>query len=385
MADSYYPDDNQLAGLVQAATAAADEHAQDSTAPGKRKRDDIEHDPSLEVDAAINDTLINDAPDPGAIFNSTPQLQNSASVLFREPSSRSKKHGRPPLGNVFASLELAPERFLRLQSAAKDFMLDAAHPERRDVVGHKKNSGGSDLAKLNLWNCIEEFLFVHGYGEQYFAPGAGDSIPGAPHRTLIWPQESQAIIKLMMPLMRKMVTNERQRIYAAATRNQGPARDTSAEQSPAAVDESLISDHRASEAGRPVEEIEVPPTMPAQQHVPALSPTGAQSTTMFKPSIFLYVNIVSNSGGSMRRVIPRFTLTPEAAPNLSSLLNEVEKRYPLASTNGSASGAQTRPLVKVWLTDGLVDVAEDGDYMVALLSASVVDWMDNEIRILVQV
>lgn len=46
---------------------------------------------------------------------------------------------------------------------------------------------------------------------------------------------------------------------------------------------------------------------------------------------------------------------------------------------------QKQPIVKVWLTDGLVTVAEDGEWMVALLSAGVVDWMDGEIRVLIEV
>jgi hypothetical protein len=228
MADPIYPDDTQLAGLIQAVTAMEDGQTPDSTTLGKRKRDDttfVQHSTPGEEDHS-------DAPDP-PVSAGLPQLPHSASVLFREPSTKTKKHSRPPLRKVFSSLELAPENFLRLQSAAKAYMLDEAHPERRDVVGHKKNSGGADLAKLNLWNCVDEFLSVHGYGEKYFTAGAGDEVPGAPPRTLFWPHDRQHIIKLMMPLMRKMVTNERQRIYAAATRKHGSGKETSDEQSPA--------------------------------------------------------------------------------------------------------------------------------------------------------
>lgn len=381
MADPTYSDDTQLiAGLIQVATAMEDEQTRDHSALGKRKRDEsfLEHDP------ALDEAGFGDATD-SAVEASMPQLQNSASVLFREPSSKSKKHSRPPLGKVFSSLELAPENFLRLQTAAKAFMLDEAHPERRDVVGHKKNSGGSDLAKLNLWNCVDEFLSVHGYGEKYFAPGAGSDIPGAPQRALFWPQDSQTIIKLMMPLMRKMVTNERQRIYAAATRKQGSIKQTSEDQSPSAVDESVMSDDKAPETTYPDHEVEPPPPVPAQQHIQTLSAAAPEATASFKQSVVLYVNVVSNTAGALRRVIPRFSLTPEAAPNLTALLSEVDKRYPLPSRNGSISGVESRPVVKVWLTDGLVTVVEDGEWMVALLSAGFVDWMDAEIRVLVEV
>jgi hypothetical protein len=62
------------------------------------------------------------------------------------------------------------------------------------------------------------------------------------------------------------------------------------------------------------------------------------------------------------------------------LLAEVDKNYRLPP---KVAGQQ--PIVKVWLTDGLVTVAEDGEWMVALLSAGVVDWMDGEVRVLIEV
>jgi hypothetical protein len=375
--------------LIQVATALEDEQSRDASALGKRKRDES----FIEQGHALN----GDGFDTAAETNT--QLQSAAAVLFREPSSTSKKHSRPPLGKVFSSLELAPENFLRLQTAAKAFMLDEAHPERRDVVGHKKNSGGTDLAKLNLWNCVDEFLSVHGYGEKYFAPGAGSNIPNAPPRTLFWPQDSQFIIKLMMPLMRKMVTNERQRIYAAASRKQGSAKEASDGQSPTVIEEPVVSDHHnVPETSYPEQEIEDQSLMPAQhqgtesahpvpaqQEVITSAPPVSPPTTSFKQSVVLYVNVVSNAAGTLRRLTPRFSLTPEAAPNLAALLSEVDKRYPLSSRNGSMSGQENRPGIKVWLPDGLVTVRDDGEWMVALLSAGFVDWMDAEIRVLVEV
>ncbi|KIW65640.1 hypothetical protein PV04_07882 [Phialophora macrospora] len=390
MSDPTFSDDTQLiAGLIQVATALEGEQSRDASALGKRKRDES----FIEQGHALNGDGF-DAP-----AESNTQLQSAAAVLFREPSSTNKKHSRPPLGKVFSSLELAPENFLRLQSAAKAFMLDEAHPERRDVVGHKKNSGGTDLAKLNLWNCVDEFLSVHGYGEKYFAPGAGSNIPNAPPRTLFWPQDSQFIIKLMMPLMRKMVTNERQRIYAAASRKQGSAKETSDGRSPTVIEEPVMSDrHNVPETSYPEHEIGDQPLMPAQhQDTESSHPVPAQQeiitsaapvsspTTTFKQSVDLYVNVVSNAAGTLRRLTPRFSLTPEAAPNLAALLSEVDKRYSLSSRNGSTAGVENRPGIKVWLPDGLVTVRDDGEWMVALLSAGFVDWMDAEIRVLVEV
>ncbi|KIX01555.1 uncharacterized protein Z518_09281 [Rhinocladiella mackenziei CBS 650.93] len=379
MADSEYPDDVQFAGLVQAATAAADAQTRPPSSLGKRKRDDG----ITENVSALNEVIPNDAPDPITHEPTTPQLHSSASILFREPSSKSSKYSRPPLGNVFASLELAPENFLRLQAAAKAYMLDEAHPERREVVGHRKNPGVTNVAKLNLWNCVEEFLSGQGNGEKYFAPGAGEDIPGSPPRTMFWPQDSQMIIKRVMPLMRKMVTNERQRIYAATTRKQGTPQVGVDGQATAATERPVDTQDHSAETTPPDLENEGDVRSPAQQGF-TQSTGESKSTTTFKQSIVLYVNVVSNIGGARRRIIPRFTLTPDSAPNLSTLIAEVEKRYKRPS-NEETSGKENLPAVKVWLTDGLVTVVEDGEWMVSLLSAGVVDWMDGEVRVLVEV
>jgi hypothetical protein len=383
MADSEYPDDVQFAGLVQAATAAADEQMRTPSALGKRKRDDgvLE-----QVSAAFDDDLGEGAPHPTTPSTSS-QLQSSASILFREPSSKSRKYSRPPLGKVFASLELAPENFLRLQNAAKAFMLDEAHPERREVVGHKKNIGGSDVAKLNLWNCVEEFLTVHGYGEKYWAPGAGDDIPGAPQRTLFWPQDRQTIIKMLMPLMRKMVTNERQRMYAAATRKQGTGKNGVDEQTPVEPDESNVAEDDTVNATGPEpgnHQVDSQPPVSVPRTNLSSSNNESHPSPTFKQSTVLYVNVVSIKAGALRRIIPRFDLAPESAPSLSSLISEVDKRRKTAADNADLT-SEFRPTVKVWLPDGLVTVAEDGEWMVALLSAGVVDWMDGEVRVLVEV
>ena len=369
MADSAYPDDIQFAGLVQAATAAADEQTRTSTSGGlrKRKRTDAEDgfniDPSMMADE---------------ISTLSSSLQNSAAVLFREPSQKSKKYSRPPLGKVYASLELAPENFLRLQSAGKDFMLDPAHPERREVVGHRRHSGGTDVAKLKLWNCVEQFLRDEGHGDAFFGAEAGQGIPGAPERTLFWPEDAQKIIRACMPLMRKMVTNERQRVYAAETRKpragaegeeqgeeqgQFPRRDQ--------VDESAFMDPRSPHQNG----IDVSTPDAIQSQVPSIpSPRLAQVG-----SITLLVNLMASDGSTSRRMMPRFSLTPNAAPNLESLRLQIKARIKV-TTPGNIDQAS----VSVWLSSGLVQVEDDGQWMVALLSANTTEWMDGEVRVLVE-
>lgn len=306
----------QFAGLVEAATAAADEQERTSL---KRKRDNS--------DDGQHDEL---------------SLQNSAAVLFREPSAKSRKYSRPPLGKVYSSLELAPEIFLKLQTACKDFMLDPSHPDRLEVVGHRRHSGGTDVAKLKLYNCVEEFLNTE--GERYFGRGVGEHIPGAPPRTMYWPEDAQKIIKFCMPLMRKMVTNERQRLYAATTR-------------------STKKDETITE----------------EDHIEAVEENVMIEEEVKKNSIYGNLTIlVSLVGKDGKRLLPRFSLTPDGASSLATLRSEVKKRM---KGKTDVDGGN----VKVWLVDGLVPVQDDGQWMVSLLDAASIEWMDGEVRVLIEV
>ncbi|KAJ5157610.1 uncharacterized protein N7482_008710 [Penicillium canariense] len=142
---------------------------------------------------------------------------HSAAALFRQPSSN-KKYTRPPMSKLFASLELSPENFLHLQAAAKGFMLDDDHPERRDCVG-QRGKGDTEMVKLRLWNCVSHFLEAEGNGERFFGEDVVNE--GMGPRTYIWPHDKQKIISLVIPLLRRMVTNERQRQYAIETRKGG--------------------------------------------------------------------------------------------------------------------------------------------------------------------
>ncbi|PGH03397.1 hypothetical protein GX51_04128 [Blastomyces parvus] len=163
---------------------------------------------------------------------------HSAAALFRQPSATSKKYTRPPMSKMFSSLGLSPENFLHLQAAAKAYMLDPAHPGRRDCVG-QRGKGDTEMVKLRLWNCVRDFLDREGNGERFFGEGvgAGGSGGGAgmmgvgmgmglgvgveSRPPLVWPRDEQRIISLVMPLLRRMVTNERQRQYAIETRKGG--------------------------------------------------------------------------------------------------------------------------------------------------------------------
>ena len=257
MGDNRYPGGTQFAGLVEAATAAADQEihwpanaeptVQDArpayeayedraaledqyspvptgqydssiatrpTGPStrKRKRDaETSREDLATVDAVQLSSYVatSDSSRPSA-------AATSGAAIFRQPSTTNKKYTRPPIGKLYSSLELPPECFVRLQTAAKDFMLDENHPDRLDTIG-QRGRGDTDLVRLKLWNIAKEFLDDLGNGLKFF----GDHVPsveGQPSRTMIWPQNAEQIIKACVPVLRRMVTNERQRRYAMQTR-----------------------------------------------------------------------------------------------------------------------------------------------------------------------
>ncbi|OCK81578.1 hypothetical protein K432DRAFT_424855 [Lepidopterella palustris CBS 459.81] len=161
---------------------------------------------------------------------------HSAAALFRKPSSNTaKKYTRPPMSKLFMSLQLTPENFLHLQAQAKTYMLDAEHPERQNCVGNR-GKGDTDMVKLRLFNCVQDFL-NDGVGERFFGesverPGEREAVEAARAlgegedvatgvRKWVWPRDMNKIISLVTPLLRRMVTNERQRVYAFETRKVG--------------------------------------------------------------------------------------------------------------------------------------------------------------------
>ncbi|MCJ1466069.1 hypothetical protein MMC07_004688 [Pseudocyphellaria aurata] len=143
---------------------------------------------------------------------------HSTAALFRSPSSSSKKYTRPPMSKLYASLELSPENFLRLQASAKGYMLNNAYPDRRDCVG-QRGKGDSELVRLKLWNCVRDFLDHEGHGNSFFGVEARGE--DGKTRSMIWPNDKNRIIGAVTPLLRRMVTNERQRQYAVETRRDG--------------------------------------------------------------------------------------------------------------------------------------------------------------------
>ncbi|KAF2856772.1 hypothetical protein T440DRAFT_7686 [Plenodomus tracheiphilus IPT5] len=273
-AEHTYEESHNFANLLEAASSVATEQAtQADTMPdhavaditshggGKRKRlsSSPTHDSAVTEESSSNKRRRIHVPtdpqlhavdysthvnvDSNSVPPSSEHLLNdaraagvhSAAALFRRTSERtSRKYTRPPMSKLFMSLQLSPEDFLQLQAQAKAYMLDTTHPERQNCVGNR-GKGDTDIVKLRLFNCVRDFLNDKA-GEQFFGehvakPGEMEAIEAAralgeekvtnQEGRLTWPRDGNKIISLVTPLMRRMVTNERQRQYAIETRKGG--------------------------------------------------------------------------------------------------------------------------------------------------------------------
>ncbi|KAG0646953.1 hypothetical protein D0Z07_6346 [Hyphodiscus hymeniophilus] len=267
----------------------------------------------------------------------------SAAALFRKPSAASQKYTRPPMAKVYLQLEVTPPRFLELQAAAKNFMLDPKHPDRPECVGNRIK-GDTDMTKLKLFGCVTEFLEDLGWGEKLWGkaeptPANMDGTPSEKPRRLQWPELKQEIVTLVTPLFRRTVTNERQRLYAFEARKKNlAAKKGSKEDSP-----------RPSMEGTPQPNGDRM-SAPSPSPYPAIDPKLNQyrydlneSSTAHDPAVVktqtnslisananaeggvgenlkYFVNIMQNG----RRVKPKVTLTAESCPDYSSLVKHIQ-------------------------------------------------------------
>ena len=71
--------------------------------------------------------------------------------------------------------------------------------------------------KLRLLRCVKDFLIAQGNEDKFFGADARGFAEGL-DRTMIWPAQENEVIAAVTPLLRRMVTNERQRQYAVETR-----------------------------------------------------------------------------------------------------------------------------------------------------------------------
>jgi hypothetical protein len=574
MADSNYPGDNQFAGLVEAATAAADQEVewspsdvaggtahqvfegheghQSHTSPLGHVSPEVaytvahsgQYDPSLRSLRAEGEPVASTRPTTRkrkrgheitgfedriaekqvaarptlqqSSLNRPPASVHAAAALFRPPSTSSKKYTRPPMSRLFSSLHLPPEEFLHLQSAAKTYMLADNHPERRDCVGQRGKTD-SDMVKLKLWNCVQVFLDQEGNGEKFFGANArkADTEDGA--RSMTWPDDAQQIIRTCIPLLRRMVTNERQRRYAVESRkgggdNRREGDDPSAnpnEPTPprASIDETeipdtftperldifgdgLISDpeeaskwYEIYNAGAVLDKIFIQSGFPRvlflplivnidvhcrlyhgdqgllcsdacktrlverllelplyRKHAPGGNPSQTvrevfnvvlthliltrywhtrmtEATASSGPPAILPGRPTSNtkrssfptrvaqsSTGAVGRtngptpkgplrllihivrqdkcLLQPFHVSSNECPDIEALRKQIQDHYSLVRLQERDVTSLSEVTLKVWLPDGLVRVEDDGQWMVALLSAEAVEWMGGQLTVL---
>lgn len=103
----------------------------------------------------------------------------------------------------------------------------------------------------------------------------------------------------------------------------------------------------------------------------------------------LNVNILQNG----KRILPRFDLSAEQCPDLGTLKHVITRRFgdqlpavlsePKHDSNGGPMHSTIGWKVKVFVPDGLTSVHSDGEWTIALLSAATVDWMDSNMKVLI--
>lgn len=370
--------DQTLAGLVEAAAQAVEDGHRDKRQrtddfgpmSGEESVDNLPDDGAQEDDQhgdeALNNEQQNEDPPNGEASNDSQSSDShhtdspNTAVLFREVGENARKYSRPPMAIMFQNLELVPENFLKLQNDAKTYMLDPAHTDRRDVIGERRQHGGQDLARIRLFNITEAYL-NGGAGERFFGHSA--ITPGYV-RTLFWPENSPEIIRQMMPLLRKLVSNERQRLYAAENRKE-----------------------KARKA-----ELYTLPDPPVPEPPPTIDLTSPVRPRFYDlpdlpDSTRLIVNIVRiDERGEFKRLVPRFGLNPDICTSVAAMFHEITiKLAEMRPTHPVLLDVNltVRCAIKAWTQDGLVDIETDADWLVALLTAEGTEWMDGEVRILV--
>jgi hypothetical protein len=302
------------------------------------------------------------------------------------------------MSRVFTSLELSPEMFLNLQAAAKKYMLDPDHPERRDCVGNR-GSGDGTMVRLKLFECVRLFLDEQGWGLRCWGPEA----PGVEVRNLAWPKMSHKILTLVTPLLRRIVTNERQRLYAVETRRdlkdskepdpkpkagtkksnskgtatgstrngpQTPASDVDHQNSPAQhphIDPKLDQYHYSLDHSFPGEPSELGDHGTDQQAQNSFLHTPDESMAKF------HINILSSN----QRIRPKITLNRSTCPAFPSLVQHIHNLL----------GDQTMQMTSIRAlgAEGLVDVTNEVEWEAIVNGVEQLEWMDGDVKVVVDV
>lgn len=320
----------------------------------------------------------------------------TTSVLFRDPASGTKST-RPKVGSMFRDLELPPEEFLNLKLAAKNYMLDANHPERRECIG-SRNRGDAEIVRLRLHACVEAFL-NEGNGQRFFGANVNPQL--GPER-LIDPRDRQIITSLLTPILRSVLTNERQRLYANATRKGGaakkgtPGRGAERSGTPEATTPSgqLQSPIDSSmQAGTPTSNMTPELSAYARRSLLPTStndtPTRQSAVTsgstshdahQEEPDAAPSFRITFVNSQTSHRIFPRFSIPQSQSRSLSDfhrlVASQLTSRYGTVAVD-RVYGGDRAPEVSVLLDSGRFPVRDENEWAIAILAAGNVGWMDE--------
>lgn len=90
-----------------------------------------------------------------------------------------------------------------------------------------------------------------------------------------------------------------------------------------------------------------------------------------------------------KRVVPRLDVTAEQCPDLASVRNFIAHRWsgqlPASTCDANGIVDPTGWKIQVWLPEGLITTENDGDWTIAQLSAGTIDWMDSDLRVIVDI
>ncbi|KAF7879531.1 hypothetical protein EAF04_000726 [Stromatinia cepivora] len=298
---------------------------------------------------------------------------HSAAAIFRKTSASGRKYTRPAMSKVFTKLELAPEDFITLQAAAKDYMLDSKHPDRSACIGTKEKRD-NDLTKLKLYACVRNFLADEGegWGERLF----GRNSPSGATRKWIWPDMPNRIISRITPLLRRMVTNERQRLYALNLRNQKKKeeelfqlRAVSSKNSQASQSSSI--DPRLSLPNQNAVNKAIAGNAAANVVAETQTAKAPEVSAKQPAPLEYHINIVHNG----KRIRDMFTLNPTNCVGFVSFTAHVD---------AAIKTPYKKTAMKVLGPNGLVEVKSEATYVMALLSVRKTEWMDGDVKIIVE-
>jgi hypothetical protein len=92
-----------------------------------------------------------------------------------------------------------------------------------------------------------------------------------------------------------------------------------------------------------------------------------------------------------KRILPRLDLPAGQCPDVETFKHTILRRYPsLNGDNTDHNSQQVREThaswkVKAWLPQGLLHIQTDKEWTIALLTAETTEWMDGDLKVLVEI